>query len=169
MSHFDNAMRTQVSSKIKLFTRWLVRFDENPLVFAIKRAALCSLIPLPLTIALTLLAVPTHSAPAAAAMLENVAMLLLVAPILENAMLVLLAAYMNFFARPSFAALIAAAFVSLTHSIYVPLWGILVFPAFFVQALIYLAWKRDGRMRAYLVTVLIHALTNIPGALATSF
>jgi hypothetical protein len=162
MSDDKLMIRNRLWLGFKNFSRWIVRYDDSSVMFAIKRALLCSLIPLPFAIALTLLGVPTKGGVDTTALLVTAFFLLLAAPLVENGLLVLVTAYANFFAPPWLSALVGAGLIALAHGLIVPAWGMLVLPMFFIQALIYLSWARYGRMKAYLVTVLIHALINVP-------
>lgn len=148
--------------------RWLIEPRGNFFVFALQRTLACYLIPLPFIFVAFIFELPVKNATADSAVLVNVTSELLMAPLLENGVLVLVAAYMRFFFPPTWSALIAATLIATLHGFYSVLWGLSVLPLFFVQASVYLAWAARGRLKAYLLTVLMHALFNVPHVIATS-
>ena len=83
------------------FWRWLIEPRGNFFVFAVQRTLVCYLIPLPFVITAFIFEIPVKSATADSALLVNVTSELMMAPLLENGVLVLVAAYMRFFFTPT--------------------------------------------------------------------
>ena len=55
------------------------------------------------------------------------------------------------------------------HSLQVPLWGVSVFPLFFLLSMAYQYWDNHSRKLALFVVTVIHALNNATGIVILAF
>jgi uncharacterized membrane protein YvlD (DUF360 family) len=154
-----------MSAKVDTFWCWLTVPRGNIFVFVVLRSLIGWGTHLPLAVPLFFLdAMPER--PFQSWSNINALSLLLIAPLWENLLLVFISAYMRWFLKPIWAAVIGAVVLSLIHSIWKPLLGPLVFPGFVVLAGVYLEMDSKGVIRAYLVSVAMHSLLNVPATAA---
>jgi hypothetical protein len=90
----------------------------------------------------------------------------LIAPIVESALLIaLIGIARRFFAGKFVQIVLPASFLCLLHALAWPPWGLIVAPVFLLSAYGYLRWRAEGFLGAAFTTVLIHSFYNVPGAI----
>jgi hypothetical protein len=94
--------------------------------------------------------------------------LLLLAPLFENALLILLISLLGSIKETSFRAFAAALPFGMLHILGGPL-GITAIWSFYVISMAYLAYSPQGKAKAYFISVGVHSCTNLAPAFATLF
>jgi len=154
---------------IDTFNRWLFKVNGNLVVCALQRG-LVSFAGSAL-IAYLLLATDAKIRDANADYLYfQVFTLVILTPLIENFFLVLI---IEFLIKNRLSlvrvSLFAAAVLSSIHSLFSPAWGVVVFWPFYIFGAAYIGGRGLGRKRAYFLSVLIHGIQNIPGAVMLFF
>lgn len=156
------------------YLRWLPAFvgdTEHPKASYIVKAWLLTLIPsLALAIGggwlfgLLFGEAQGPSFPQAGAML--VFMLVVFAPVVETLIMVGPLLILNRLFGPSAAAALSAAGWGIAHSLQAPMWGLVIWWAFFVFSAIILAWRKKSLITGILIVMCVHAMQNaVPAAL----
>ena len=162
----DQRQRVALSAftDIYAFNRWLFKVSGSLVVCAMQRG-LVSLAGSTL-IAWLILATDTKIRDVDAEYLYiQIFFLVILAPLIENIFLVFIIELLVKNKRSqSLISLISAAALSGIHSLFSPTWGVVVFWPFYIFGAAYIGGRDLGKKRAYFLSVLIHGIQNIPGA-----
>jgi membrane protease YdiL (CAAX protease family) len=93
-------------------------------------------------------------------------MLVVFAPVVETLIMVGPLLILNRLFGPSAAAALSAAGWGIAHSLQAPMWGLVIWWAFFVFSAIILAWRKKSLITGILIVMCVHAMQNaVPAAL----
>jgi hypothetical protein len=88
--------------------------------------------------------------------------MLLFAPIFESLILIAAIELFTWLGAPKWAQIAyGTLLIGFLHSISWPPWGFIVAPAFAIQGIAYVIWRRTSRKTAYLIVACIHLLLNL--------
>jgi hypothetical protein len=111
------------------------------------------------------LAAPAAEGPALSIdTLQLLAMLVLGAPLIETAIMLLPLLILNRLLGPWPAIVLSALGWGIAHSLAAPIWGLVVWWPFLIFSIVLLVWRERSLLRGYLVVASVHALQNTVGA-----
>lgn len=91
---------------------------------------------------------------------------LLLAPVSESLALIGIIELLRFLKRSATAGVIVATlFFSALHSFTIPVWGIICIPAFFIDSVSYVYWRRISFWAGLQTAVVLHICGNLPPVL----
>jgi|GEM_PF-5439732 len=94
---------------------------------------------------------------------EQALMDLLISPIAESLVIIAIIELMRRLKFNSVTGItLATLLFSALHSLTIPIWGLIVFPAFFIEGVSYNYWRRVSFWMGLQTIVLIHAFSNLP-------
>lgn len=142
---------------------------DQPVPIYMLKALVCAIVPsLVISLSLNFLLLPEQQVPLDILKPGILVSVVLVAPIVETAILWLILAGLQRWTKLSLVqcALASALIWALFHGLQVPIWGATIFIPFFVFSLCFLSWRKRSLVAAMLMTTSVHALQN---ALASGY
>lgn len=157
-------------SKAANIEAWLFETNRQYLGYILSRSIVSWIGTAIITTTILLLGGSTKEAPLSGDAVFYAVTALIAAPFFENLLLIMIIeGASRIISNRMGCALCAVLLLAGLHSALSPLWGVAVTWNFLVMASSYFGNRSSGPLSAYMVTVIIHAIHNLPSALVLIF
>jgi hypothetical protein len=95
-----------------------------------------------------------------------VAMMVVMAPLVETAIMAAVLSVLLRFVTPTVAVLVSAIGWGIAHSMAAPAWGLVVWWPFLIFSTLYVVWRQRSLLAAIAVPASVHALQNLAPAIS---
>ena len=91
--------------------------------------------------------------------------LVILAPVIETLIMGAVLLLLLRFLRPEIAVAVSAIGWAVAHSFLVPIWGLVIWWPFLVFSILFVTWRQQSMLLAFLIPACVHALQNLLPAL----